>query len=396
MPVQFTKATKEKSRLRMALIGPSGSGKTYTALRVGSVLKNGGRLAVIDTERGSASKYADLFDFDVLELDTFSPMTYVEAIKSAEGAGYDVLVIDSLSHAWMGKEGALEQVDKATARSQSRNSYTAWRDVTPMHNALIDAMIQSRCHIIATMRTKTDYVMEKDEHTGKTAVRKVGLAPVQRDGMEYEFDVTADMDPDNNFIVSKSRCPALHGQMINKPGEDLALILNTWLTTGAEPTPRPVRQATPEPPAATTPTNGGGSKPKATATPAPPRPLPAEKVRKAIRKNSGWIDIDTRRTDTEAVTPAQVTALLATMTQAVKPSQGVLSENEVTGRRHAVLEYLLGVTSTGSLTKAEASALLDWLTVPDDIKSLNEYAGRECAIVYATWQVEQGQGELPL
>lgn len=242
MAVQFTKAIKEKSRLRMALIGPSGSGKTYTALRVGAQLKNGGRVAVIDTERGSASKYADLFDFDVLELETFSPVTYVEAIKAAESAGYSVLVIDSLSHAWSGKEGALEQVDRVTARSQSRNSYAAWRDVTPMHNALIDAMIQSRCHIIATMRTKTDYVLEKDERTGKTAPRKIGLAPVQRDGMEYEFDVVGDLDIDNNFIVSKTRCPALHGQVINKPGEDLATLLNTWLTDGAEPAPRPVKQ----------------------------------------------------------------------------------------------------------------------------------------------------------
>jgi len=148
-----------------------------------------------------------------------------------------------------------------------------------------------------------------------------------------------------------------------------------------------------EPPA---PTNGDAKPAEPPAAPMPARPSPAEKVRKAIRKNGGWIDIDTRRTDTEAVTPAQVTALLATMTQAVKPSQGVLSSNETDGRRHAVLEYLLGVTSTGSLTKAEASALLDWLTDPSDIKSLNEYAGRECAIVYAAWQVEQGRGELPL
>lgn len=243
--MQFKKATKTQSRLRFALIGSSGSGKTYSALAIGKHL--GQRIAVIDTERGSASKYAGLFEFDTLELDTFAPMTYVEAIKAAEAAGYDVLIIDSLSHAWMGKEGALEQVDKAAKRSQSNNSYTAWRDVTPMHNALIDAMLQSRCHVIATMRSKTEYVLEENER-GKKVPRKVGMAPVQRDGMEYEFDVVADMDQDNNLIVSKTRCPALTGQVYNKPGKNVADLLKAWLSDGAPEPEKPEHLAAPEPP----------------------------------------------------------------------------------------------------------------------------------------------------
>lgn len=257
MSFQFKKATKQQARLRLALVGPSGSGKTYSALAIGKHLGN--RVAVIDTERGSASKYADIFDFDALELATFSPLTYVEAIHAAEQAGYDVLIIDSLSHAWMGKEGALEQVDKAARRYQN-NSYAGWRDVTPMHNALIDAMLQSPCHIIVTMRAKTDYVLEKDERTGKTIPRKIGLAPVQRDGMEYEFDVVADMDQDNNMIVSKSRCPAMSGQVINKPGEQVAQTLIAWLSDGEPERDIPA----PAPIFATPPTNG-----KAQPTPAP-------------------------------------------------------------------------------------------------------------------------------
>lgn len=239
MAIQFKKATKTQARLRLALIGPSGSGKTYSALAIAKHL--GDRVAVIDTERGSASKYADLFSFDALELDTFAPTTYVEAIHAAEAAGYDVLIIDSLSHAWMGKEGALEQVDRAAKRSQSNNSYTAWRDVTPMHNALIDAILQSACHIIVTMRAKTEYVLEENER-GKKVPRKVGMAPVQRDGMEYEFDVVGDMNQENDLIISKTRCPALTGQVINKPGEQIAKTLKVWLSDGAPapvPAPRP-------------------------------------------------------------------------------------------------------------------------------------------------------------
>jgi cytidylate kinase len=231
---QFKKATKQQSKLRMALVGPSGSGKTYTSLAVAKGL--GERVALIDTERGSASKYSDLFNFDVLELDTFSPQKYVDAIHAAQAEGYDVLVIDSLSHAWMGKDGALEQVDKAAARTQAKNNFTAWREVTPMHNALVDAILQSRMHVIVTMRVKTEYVMEKDERSGKTAPRKVGLAPVQRDGLEYEFDVVADLDLDNQFIVSKTRCPALRGEVFKEANGQVSSILRAWLDDGVEPT----------------------------------------------------------------------------------------------------------------------------------------------------------------
>ena len=170
--MQFTKATRQHARLRMALIGPSGSGKTYTALTIATGL--GQRIAVVDTERGSASKYAgDLFNFDVLELEQFSPRQYVQAIQAAAQAGYEVLVVDSLSHAWIGKGGALEMVDHVTARMKSSNSFAAWREVTPEHNALVDAILHSPCHVIATMRAKTEYLVEKDERTGKSGPRKV-------------------------------------------------------------------------------------------------------------------------------------------------------------------------------------------------------------------------------
>ncbi len=251
----FRKATKQQAKLRMALIGPSGSGKTYTALKIATQL--GDRVAVIDTERGSASKYADKFEFDVLELDSFHPQRYIEGIQAAEAEGYDVLIIDSLSHAWAGKDGALELVDKAAKRMQSSNTFAAWRDVTPLHNALVDAMLQSRLHLIVTMRAKTEYIVEKDERTGKSVPRKVGLAPVQRDGVEYEFDVVADMDLDNTLIVSKSRCEALNGAVIAKPGKEVADTLKAWLTDGAPEAAQHGKAATMEvPKAETTPDNG--------------------------------------------------------------------------------------------------------------------------------------------
>jgi hypothetical protein len=237
----FKKATRTQSKLRLGLIGPSGSGKTYTALRIARGL--GGKIAVIDTERGSASKYAgDVTEFDVLEPETFSPRTFVEAIRAADSAGYDVLIIDSLSHAWIGKGGALEMVDAEAkrARGGAGNSFTAWREVTPEHNAMVEAILQCRAHVIATMRAKTEYVLEEDAR-GKKVPRKIGVAPVQRDGLEYEFDVVADIDWEHNFVVSKSRCAALDRAVIKNAGEDVAETLKRWLSDGA---PQPERVQT--------------------------------------------------------------------------------------------------------------------------------------------------------
>ncbi len=226
--MQFKRAVKAESFLRMALAGPSGSGKTYTALAIAEALAAGKRVAVLDTERGSASKYSDLFPFDVIELDTFHPDRYVEVIHAAEEGGYGVLVIDSLSHAWNGTGGLLELVE-AIAKRKGGNTYAAWAEATPIQNRLIDAITRARLHVIVTMRSKQDYILEKDERTGKTSPRKVGMAPIQRDGMEYEMDVAGDLDHDNTLIIQKSRCPALSGRNFTKAGADVANILTEWL-----------------------------------------------------------------------------------------------------------------------------------------------------------------------
>ena len=225
----FQKATKEQSKGRIALIGPAGCGKTYLALLIAQQM--GKKIALIDTEHGSASKYADIFSFDTQRLVTFSPAKYIEAIEEAEKAQYDFLIIDSLSHAWVGVEGCLEMVDKIAARSKSRNSFAAWRHVTPVHNRLVEAMLACKCHLIVTMRSKTEYVIEDDER-GRKVPRKVGMAPIQRDGLEYEFDVVGDMDQENTLVISKSRCPELFGAVIKKPGEEFANTLLAWLSSG--------------------------------------------------------------------------------------------------------------------------------------------------------------------
>jgi hypothetical protein len=230
----FHKALKTDARLRLALMGPSGAGKTLTALHIAQDLE-AGPIALIDTERGSASRYADLFDFDVLELANFHPEHYIEAIHAANEGNYGVLIIDSLSHAWAGKGGALELVDEAARKIKSSNTFAAWRDVTPLHHRLLDAILGTDCHLIATLRSKMENIQDKDEK-GRTLIRKVGLQAVQREGVEYEFDVVGEMDLDHVLTITKSRCPSLADRVFPSPNGEVSAELRDWLQ-GVSPEP---------------------------------------------------------------------------------------------------------------------------------------------------------------
>lgn len=230
MTFTFQKATKKQAKARVAISGPAGSGKTFTALTLATSMCQ--RVAVIDTEHGSASKYADRFDFDVLELDDFHPNNYIQAIQAAEAAGYDGLVIDSISHEWSGKNGCLELVEMYAKRNKGGNKFAAWADVTPLHNAFIEAIHSARMHVFATMRAKMDYIQTEDNR-GKTIIQKVGMAPITREGVEYEFDIVGEMDLEHNLVITKSRCLALADKVFHKPGKELADAIKAWLSDGA-------------------------------------------------------------------------------------------------------------------------------------------------------------------
>ena len=230
-PMTFAKATKSSCLLRAALFGPSGAGKTFTALRIATGL--GGRIAVVDTERGSASKYADRFGFDVLELQKPTIANYVAAIEAAAAAGYRVLVTDSLSHPW---HELLQEVDRLASAKYQGNTWSAWSEGTPKQRRLIDAILGFPGHVIATMRSKTEWSVESGKG-GKTKPVRVGLAPEQGKGIEYEFDLLLELSQDHIGQVVKDRTGKFQDQTLDKPGEDFGQALAAWLSTG----PAPVR-----------------------------------------------------------------------------------------------------------------------------------------------------------
>ncbi len=235
MALTFSKAIKRKAKGRISIVGPAGGGKSFTSLVLARALAGPeGKIAAVDTEHGSLSKYADLFQFDVIELDTFSPENFMASLDAAEAAHYDVFIVDSMSHFWMGKGGALEFVDLASKRH--RDQMGGWKDFRPHEREMVDRMIASPCHIIVTMRTKTDY-QEVTDSNGKKKRVKVGLAPVQRDGLEYEFDLVGYMDDENNFVIDKSRCPAIAGAVLPKPNAEAFAPFVSWLDGAEPPTP---------------------------------------------------------------------------------------------------------------------------------------------------------------
>jgi len=226
----FKKATKEQAKLRCAMFGPSGAGKTYTALSMATGL--GSSIAVIDSERGSASKYADRFEFDVIDLDKKNIDEYVKWIEMAKG--YDVLVIDSLSHAW---QELLEDIDRIAKAKFSGNTWAAWNEGTPKQRKLVDAILSFDGHVIATMRSKTEWQITENDKGKKTPTR-VGLAPEQGKGIEYEFDFLMEVNQDHIATVIKDRSGKFQDSMFEKPGKKLGEELKAWLSDGADPKER--------------------------------------------------------------------------------------------------------------------------------------------------------------
>ncbi|MEV0779233.1 AAA family ATPase [Streptomyces sp. NPDC050428] len=235
----FRPASKAGRKARLSIQGMSGSGKTWTGLGIAHGLSEGRRFAVIDTEKGAASLYAGVsgIQFDTLPMDRYDPRDLARALEAAAQAKYPTVFVDSLSHFWTGADGTLDQVDRAKSK-YGGNKFAGWKDGTPIQNDMVAAILAYPGHVVASMRSYTEWVLEG----GKP--QRVGTRPEQRKGIEYEFDVAVAMDIDNQLEVLKSRCPGLNRKVIKRPNgaRDIAAPLLTWLNSEPEAQPEPAQK----------------------------------------------------------------------------------------------------------------------------------------------------------
>ena len=352
--MEFQKAVRQQVKARVAIAGPAGAGKTYTALVAAGVLRGDGKVALIDTERESAKLYADIFDFDVLELDTFGPGLYVQAIQAAEKAGYTVIVIDSLSHAWDGIGGTLEQKGRMEDQ-RGMNSWTAWRKITPIHEQLVDALLRCNMHVIATLRSKMQY--EQVIEDGKSTVQKVGMAPIQRAGMEYEFTLFCDMDVNHSIVVSKSRAKLMSDRVAQLPGPEFWQPFADWLESGAkyEPTIPEGHTLTDDKPEYITAKKSQNGD----------RPWDAATLRTNLLERTGNL----RKQGDQWLVPPQAGHVGAM----VGKLKSILGNDD---RRHTFLKFVFGDASSKKLDKAQTEAVMGWIEGQAGMEIVTDEANR--------------------
>jgi hypothetical protein len=228
--LQLRKATRQKAKIRLGLSAVSGGGKTYSALLIAyGLCGDWNKIAIIDTENNSADLYAHLGPYNVLPLSApYPPEKYIEAVKACENSGIEVIIVDSITHEWDGKGGILE-----ISSSMTGNSFTNWSKLTPRHQAFIDSILQSSCHIITSVRRKQDYELSQNEK-GKLEPVKVGLKEVTREGFEYELTVNLELDVKHNASASKDRTGLFSGKPSFVPSVDTGKLIKDWCESGAE------------------------------------------------------------------------------------------------------------------------------------------------------------------
>ena len=280
MALEFKKAKRSQVAIKIGIGGPSGSGKTMSSLLLAYGLVKAehpewsdeecwDKICIIDTENGSGSLYTGesvgethIGEYNTIDMaPPFTPVSFIDAIHMAEDHNMRVIIIDSLTHAWTGEGGSLDKQGKIASRSG--NSYTAWREVTPEHNRLVDTMLQSKCHLIADMRAKQEYEQVKNEK-GKSQVKAIGMGVQMRDGIEYEFTTFFMLDYEHTANATKDRTHMFDGAYFTISPKTGRAFYN-WLTTGspvkpaeskpeiqpikkAEKKPEPVKEDVPVPP----------------------------------------------------------------------------------------------------------------------------------------------------
>lgn len=358
MTFAFQKAKKSQGYLRLAVFGTAGSGKTFTSLSIATGL--GGQIALIDTERFTASKYAGRFEFDILDLPKADIASYAEAISAAAAAKYNVLIIDSLSHGWY---ELLQEVERLAKTKYAGNTWSAWSEGTPKQRQFVDALLRFPGHVIATMRTKTEWVIQINEK-GRNYPVRVGLAPDQGKGIEYEFDMLMELSPEHDAHVIKDRTGKYQDQVIEKPGVNLGKELAAWMLDGAAAPMQPD---------------------KSDSAPKPTRPADPETVR-------GWL-VQKAAKGSAAVAAQGMRGATVGALELLFASD---NDDGKAAKRHMLTQYFFNKPKSEALTDGECRALTAWAqeAVGNGQYIINSFAVQEAAKIIESLDTAQGQQPL--
>ena len=253
MALQIKKASKQAVHIKLCLTGASGSGKTLSALRMAKGLVNeepladDNKIAVIDTENNSASLYSTEFKFSCIDMvPPHRAENFVQAVSQVVDAGFEVVIIDSGSHLWEGVLDYKDQLDKGGVGRSGNSSFTNWNQAGAKFKEAINAILQAKIHVIVCLRSKQEYVLEPNDK-GKMVPRRLGMAPVFRDGAEFEFTTILDITFNNTAVGTKDRTRLFPSDRIITPHitEKIGEEIRGWLTGAAEPQPAP--QPAPQP-----------------------------------------------------------------------------------------------------------------------------------------------------
>lgn len=213
--MQVGNAIREKQKALIGMIGPSGSGKSLSSLLLAYGIVNAmlpdaseeekwSKIGAADTEHRRLLNYVGQ-EFNGVKIGSFKyidfkpPFTkdrYDMAIKLLKQQGVEVVIVDSLSHQWQGEGGVVE-----THGEMQGNSFQNWGKLSKQSTGMVKALTTQDVHVITTLRVKSDYVIELVD--GKNVPKKVGMKPIQKDDMEYEFDTVFSIGMDHMARVSK-------------------------------------------------------------------------------------------------------------------------------------------------------------------------------------------------
>lgn len=252
-------ATRKAVAPKIVLSGCAGSGKTLSALLLAAGMidvrtdADWADIVVADADNLSSTYYVDtaftvgdgvnepvecvtIGRFTLIDFKPpYHPDRWIKLINEVVEAKKKILILDNFSAEWEGDGGVLDWTRRLGGRASD------WSVTDPAHNRVLDAIRKAPIPIIATLREKQAIeIMKVPDGRGgeKTEVRKLGMKPKQREGIEYEFDLQMSIAHDTHTAsvgTGKDRTGLFSTRIPSVITPETGRTLANWAKSGDEP-----------------------------------------------------------------------------------------------------------------------------------------------------------------